>query len=381
VGAGEGELNLLVFAGYAEDGTSDADFDWVHPFERNTGCDVHVRYVDSGAEIVRALSRRGGVTFDGASVPADVSGPLIAAGKIAAVRPVLFRRYGDVLPALRGERARHYWVDGLMYGTPALYGPNLLVYDTEQVPTRPRSSAVLFDGGPAYAGRVAMIDSPMTIADAALYLARARPELGISDPYELTREQLGAATALLERQAPDVSLYWTAFVDLIDAFRSGHVIAGLGSPIALSLLTLDGGPYAAAIPREGTTGWADTWMMTAGAPHPNCMIRWMRWTGQPEVQAAMALWYGGAPSNGSACRFIRERLGDFGDAADTLPFGRCGDEAFLESLHLWRMPRVDCGDERGRSCVGYPAWRAAWTSVRELPSPTPAPETTTAGPT
>ncbi|HYG70842.1 MAG TPA: spermidine/putrescine ABC transporter substrate-binding protein, partial [Actinomycetota bacterium] len=42
VGVSEGELNLLVFAGYAEDGSSDPEYDWVHPFERETGCDVHV---------------------------------------------------------------------------------------------------------------------------------------------------------------------------------------------------------------------------------------------------------------------------------------------------------------------------------------------------
>jgi hypothetical protein len=48
-----------------------------------------------------------------------------------------------------------------------------------------------------------------------------------------------------------------------------------------------------------------------------------------------------------------------------LRFGRCGDEAFLSSLALWRMPTVDCGDARGRSCTGLPAWLLRWRSIRD----------------
>jgi putative spermidine/putrescine transport system substrate-binding protein len=105
-------------------------------------------------------------------------------------------------------------------------------------------------------------------------------------------------------------------------------------------------------------------MLAADAPHPNCMLRWMRWTLTAKVQAESALWYGGAPSNGRACGLIRRRLRDFADLVDTLRFGRCGNVEFLASLALWRMPTVECGDERGRSCTGLPAWRAAWRFVR-----------------
>jgi putative spermidine/putrescine transport system substrate-binding protein len=210
-----------------------------------------------------------------------------------------------------------------------------------------------------------MLDSPMAIADAALYLAARDPELEIEDPYALTIEQLDAATALLEDQATRVGLYWSFFTETIQAFREGDVVVGSAWPIALSLLEIQDRPVAARGPEEGMTGWADTWMAAAEAPHPNCMLRWMGWTLSAEVQAEMALWYGGAPSNGRACELIREELGDFADLADGLRFGRCGDEEFLASLALWRTPTVDCGDARGRSCTGAPAWRARWSSVRE----------------
>jgi putative spermidine/putrescine transport system substrate-binding protein len=364
IGEPEGALDLVAFAGYVEDGSSDPEFDWVVPFQRATGCAVTVRYVDSGEEIVRLLGREE-PAYDGASVPGDAAGRLIATRDVAAVEPELFPLWDQILPPLREENDSHYIVDGHVFGVPALYGPNLLMYDTERVRPAPESWDVVFDEDTPYAGRIAMLDSPMAIADAALYLATHEPELEIEDPYALTSDQLDAATALLDEQEDRVGVYWSLLADSVDAFRDGDVVVGTAWPFALSLLEIEGYPVDAADPAEGMTGWADTWMIAADAPHPNCMLLWMRWTMSAEVQADMALWYGGAPSNGRACSRIREELGQFSDVVDSLRFGRCGDEAFLASLALWRMPTVACGDERGRTCTGLPAWLLHWRSVRD----------------
>jgi putative spermidine/putrescine transport system substrate-binding protein len=364
IGESEGELSLLALAGYVEDGSSDTEFDWVTPFQRESGCAVRVRYVDSGEEVVQLLTRED-AEFDGASVPGDVAGALISAGEVAAVDPAIIPGWNRILEPLRGDNARHYVVGEHVFGVPALYGPNFLMYDTREVDPEPTSWDVVFEPDTPYAGRIAMLDSPMAIADAALYLAARDPELEIEDPYALTIEQLDAATALLEDQATRVGLYWSFFTETIQAFREGDVVVGSAWPIALSLLEIQDRPVAALGPDEGMTGWADTWMAAAEAPHPNCMLRWMGWTLSAEVQAEMALWYGGAPSNGRACELIRAELGDFADLADGLRFGRCGDEEFLASLALWRTPTVDCGDARGRACTGAPAWRSRWSSVRE----------------
>ncbi|MCZ4491804.1 MAG: extracellular solute-binding protein family 1 [Conexibacter sp.] len=37
LGAGEGKLNIIAWAGYAEDGSTDPKVDWVTPFEKKTG--------------------------------------------------------------------------------------------------------------------------------------------------------------------------------------------------------------------------------------------------------------------------------------------------------------------------------------------------------
>ena len=38
VGKGEGEVNLIAWAGYVEDGSTDPAVDWVSDFEKETGC-------------------------------------------------------------------------------------------------------------------------------------------------------------------------------------------------------------------------------------------------------------------------------------------------------------------------------------------------------
>ena len=42
VGEGEGEVNIIAWAGYIEDGSTDPAYDWVTSFEEETGCQVNV---------------------------------------------------------------------------------------------------------------------------------------------------------------------------------------------------------------------------------------------------------------------------------------------------------------------------------------------------
>src|ERR1044071_995167 len=44
LGEMEGEVNILAWPGYAEDGSTDKSVDWVTPFEEETGCETNVKY-------------------------------------------------------------------------------------------------------------------------------------------------------------------------------------------------------------------------------------------------------------------------------------------------------------------------------------------------
>ena len=82
IGAGEGQLNLVAWPGYAEDGSNDPKVDWVHPFEQETGCKVNVKVGNTSDEMVQ-LMRTG--QYDGLSASGDATLRLIYAGDVAPV--------------------------------------------------------------------------------------------------------------------------------------------------------------------------------------------------------------------------------------------------------------------------------------------------------
>ena len=374
IGEGEGALELIAWHGYTEDGTTEGyeDYDWVTPFEDDTGCQVNVTYADTSDEMVTLMRQGGGSVYDGVSASGDASNRLIAGGDVGAIDTSLFPEFENVIEPLNpdgGTNNAHYVVDGNVYGTPYMYGPNFLMYNTEVVTPAPTSWAPTWEADSPYAGKVTIYDSPIFIADAAMYLMATQPELGITDPYELDQEQFDAAKALLQQQDELVGSPWALYTDEIDGFVDGSMVIGTAWPINFSLAELDA-PVDAVEPSEGMTGWADTWMISANAPHPNCMLQWMDWTMQPEVQAEVAVFYGAAGSNVNSCDEIRAFLNDaypgegFDALVDTLRYSNCGDAEFLNSLFLWKTPQVDCGDDRGEVCIDYSEWTQAWTEIR-----------------
>jgi putative spermidine/putrescine transport system substrate-binding protein len=371
IGEGEGSLKLIAWAGYTEDGTTEGyeEYDWVTPFEDKTGCQVDVTYADSSDEMVQLMRQGGGTEFDGVSASGDATNRLIAGGDVGAVDPKLFPEMKNVIAPLNpdgGTNTSHYIVDGHVYGTPYMYGPNFLMYNTKVVKPAPTSWDITFEPDSPYAGKITAYDSPIFIADAAVYLKTHQPDLNITDPYELTQEQFDAAVDLLKQQAQMISAYWVLYTDEIDGFVDGSMVAGTAWPINLTYTKSDAST-AAVIPDEGVTGWADTWMISANAPHPNCMLKWMDWTLQPDVQAEVGIFYGAAGSNTASCQAIANGLGKGGeDLVNTLEYSFCGNADFLDEIYLWKTPQVSCGDDRGNTCVDYSQWTQAWTEIHNI---------------
>jgi putative spermidine/putrescine transport system substrate-binding protein len=365
IGATEGQLNLVAWGGYVEDGSNDPNYDWVHPFQTETGCTIKVEYANTSDEMFRLMTQGGGTLYDGVSASGDASNRLIAAGAVAAVDPKLFPAFNDVLPELRAPA--HNTVSGIHYGVPYMYGPNFLMYNPDVVKPAPTSWDITWEttlnGQPnPYAGKITAYDVAIFIADAAMYLKAHKPELGITDPYELTEAQLTAAIDLLKQQRDLIGKRWSLYTDEIDGFESGALVAGTAWPINLSLIEADKKPVAEVLPSEGATGWADTWMMSSKAKHPNCMLKWMQYTMRPEVQSQVALWYGAAASNAKACDLVRTALGKDANLVDSVRYGNCGDEQFLKSLYLWKTPQANCGNGKN-NCTDYLEWESKYTQV------------------
>jgi putative spermidine/putrescine transport system substrate-binding protein len=356
-GPGEGALNIIIWGGYAEDGTTVKEYDWVHAFEDATQCKVNRKVGNTSDEMVTLMRQGGGTVYDGVSASGDATNRLIAGGDVAEINTDLIPTYDDIMPSL--QEAGHHTVDGKHYGTPYLWGPNVLMYNTDVVKDDPDSWDVTWEADSPYSGQITAYDSPIFIADAALYLKSHEPDLGITDPYELTSEQLDASIDLLQQQSDMVGRYWAVFSDEIDGFAAGDLVVGTAWPYQVNVLKSENEPIAATIPKEGATGWADTWMMSSNAEHPNCMYRWMQWTTTPQVQAEAGEWFGATPSLETACGPLRKSIGK----AAEIDY-HCGDETFLKDIALWKTPLPDCGDDRGTTCTDYSEWTTRWQEVR-----------------
>ena len=95
VGKGEGELNIIAWAGYAENGSNDPGVNWVKPFEDQTGCKVNVKIGNTSDEMVQ-LMKTG--QYDGVSASGDATLRLIYGGDVAPVNT-------DLVPELHGPVA------------------------------------------------------------------------------------------------------------------------------------------------------------------------------------------------------------------------------------------------------------------------------------
>jgi putative spermidine/putrescine transport system substrate-binding protein len=351
VGKSEGKLNIIVWAGYAEDGSDDKTVDWVTPFEKATGCQVNAKTGNTSDEMV-TLMRTG--RYDGVSASGDATLRLIAGGDVAPVNTGLVPNYADIYAGLKNQ----YWnsAAGKMYGIPHGRGANILMWNPKVVKQAPTSWSAVFDKNSPYKGKITAYDSPIYIADAALYLQKHNPELKITNVYELDQKQFDAAVALLKTQRGNVGQYWSDYTKEQQAFAQGDSVVGTSWQVIANLLDADKVKVGTTLPSEGSTGWSDTWMIAAKAQHPNCMYKWMNWIVSPKTNAAVAEWFGQAPSNAKACDYTSDK-----SFCDTF---HASDQAYFDKVHYWTTPRTACGDSRGAVCKDYSAWVQAWTEIK-----------------
>jgi putative spermidine/putrescine transport system substrate-binding protein len=353
IGAGEGQVGVVAWAGYLERGDTDKNFDWVTEFEKKTGCKVSVKTAATSDEMV-ALMNEGG--FDLVTASGDASLRLIAGKQVQPVNTALIPSWNKIDPRL--QNAAWHTVDGVHYGVPYAWGSNVLMYNTEVFKEPPTSWDVVFtemnlpDGKPNK-GRVQGFDGPIYIADAALYLMTHKPELGIKDPYELTEDQYKATLELLRAQRKLVSKYWhDAFVQMDDFTNEGFV-ASSSWPFMVNVLQSQKKPIASVIPKEGATGWADTTMLHTNAANPNCAYMWMEHSISAKVQGDLGAWFGTVPVNLEACKG-NALLTDTG--CETNGLGN------FDKIHFWRTPTSKCATQ-GDKCVPYYRWVSDYIAI------------------
>ena len=295
--------------------------------------------------------------FDLVTASGDASLRLVAGGKVQPINTALIPSWGKVDKRL--QDAPWHTVDGVHYGVPYQWGPNVLMYNTEVFKEAPKSWNIVFEAmdlpdGKSNEGRVQAYDGPIYIADAALYLKTAKPELGITDPYELTPDQYAAALDLLRGQRKLVSRYWHDATIQTDDFKNEGVVASGSWPYQVNLLVGEGAPIASTIPAEGATGWADTTMMATDAANPTCSYLWMEHTLNSNLQSDVSVWFGSNPVVPEACTDGSGMQTAEGCTAN-------GIETF-DKISFWKTPVAKCaaGDD---ACVPYATWVSDYMGV------------------
>jgi len=353
IGKGEGQVDIVAWPGYIERGETDTAFDWVTKFEKATGCEVNVKTANTSDEMV-ALMNEGG--FDLVTASGDASLRLVAGKRVQPVNIKLVPSWNTIDKRL--QNAPWHTVNGVHYGVPYMWGPNVLMYDTRAFKSPPKSWSVVFeetmlDDGKSNKGRVQAYDGPIHVADAANYLMFHRKELGIKNPYELNEDQYAAALDLLRQQRKLVSRYWhDAFIQM-DDFKNEGVVASGSWPFQVNILQGEKYPVASTIPEEGATGWADTTMMHAEAAHPNCAYMWMEHTLSSNLQSDLSVWFGANPSVPAACTD--------GSGMQTAAGCTANGMDDFDKIKFWTTPVSKCKTQG--SCVPYYRWVSDYIGV------------------
>ncbi len=351
VGKGEGQVDLVAWAGYIED-------PWQSQFEKQSGCKVNVKEAGTSDEMV-SLMRTG--QYDGVSASGNASLRLVDGEDVSPVNVSLVPNYKTIFADLKNQP--YNTIDGVHYGIPHGRGANLLMWNSDDVTPPPDSWDVVLDPKVAakYKGKISAYDDPLYIADAAVYLKYHDKSLGIEDPYELNQEQFDAAVNLLKEQHSLVGEYWAEATKQINAFSNGDAQVGTTWQYQYFALKDAGHPVAASpvsqgfVPKEGATGWSDTWMISSTAKHPNCMYMWMDFIVSPKGNAEVAETWGEAPAQSKSCELTTDPKFCAKYHAE--------NPAFWKRVYYWITPVADCGNGSS-DCMDYNQWVQAWTQIK-----------------
>jgi putative spermidine/putrescine transport system substrate-binding protein len=354
IGDGEGTLTVLAWPGYAEDGSTDPNVDWITPFEEATGCDTTVQVFGTSDEAFTLFSQNP-EQFDVISASGDASLRLVAGGFVQPVNVDIIASYAEIFEDLKNKD--YNTVDGVHYGVPHGRGANVLMWRTDEVDPAPTKWAELFDPASPYAGTFSVYDAPIYIADAAVVLMKTNPELGIENPYALDETQLAAAVDLLKQQKPAVGEYWSDYTKQITSFSQGNTVIGTTWQVIANVLQGEGVAVDVVKPEEGATGWSDTWMINSKTKSINCAYKFLDHITSAPVNIQIAEYFGEAPGNSKSCELAQN--------PDHCDIFHAAETEYWTDVWYWTTPVAECLDGRTDvTCTTFEDWVKAWQDIR-----------------
>jgi putative spermidine/putrescine transport system substrate-binding protein len=325
---GEGKLNIVDWEGYT-------DPSFVKAFEKETGCKVNDTFAGTSDEMFTKFRSGGGGQYDLASFSGDASLRAIKSGSVAQLDTSKLTNWKDLAPQLQSPSFNT--VDGKHYGLSFMWGANVLIYNADKIKQNLDSWNALYD--PKYKGQITVPNNPIQIADPALQF------FGAKDPYSIDQATLDKVKAKLKQQRPLVRKYWVLATDFEQLFKSGDATIGAGWPLMTVDLKKAGMNVKEVIPKEGVTGWSDSWMLSTKARHPICAYKYMNYITRPDVQVKVSDVTGYSPPNEKACQLLGPK--------------RCKelhvtDQHYYDTINYWKTPT---------SPTNYRQWTDAFNEV------------------
>ncbi|HEY8866404.1 MAG TPA: ABC transporter substrate-binding protein [Solirubrobacteraceae bacterium] len=326
---GEGRLNIVNWEGYT-------DPSFVKGFEQQTGCQVHSVFAGSSDEMFTKFRSGGGGQFDLASFSGDASVRAIKSGALQPLDTSKLTNFKDLAPQLQSppfntENGKHY---GLSF----MWGADVLIYNKDKIKQAPTSWAVLYD--PKYKGKITVPDNPIQIADPALQF------FGQSNPFSISSATLDQVKAKLKQQRPLVRKYWVLATDFEQLFKSGDAVVGSGWPLMTVALRNAGVNVGEVIPKEGVTGWSDSWMLAKNAKNPICAYKYMNYVTSPKVQKQVANVTAYSPANLKTCEVVGPK-----SCKDL----HIRDTKYYDTIKYWQTPTKP---------TNYRQWTDVWGEVK-----------------
>jgi putative spermidine/putrescine transport system substrate-binding protein/spermidine/putrescine transport system substrate-binding protein len=318
-------LTMICWEGYA-------DPSFVKPFEKMFNCTVKATYAGSSNEMFAKWKAGGGNNYDLVSASGDVTRRFMRSGTVMEIDVDKVPNYPHLYPKFHTPA----WnmAGGKHYGVSFTWGPDPLIYDRKAFSSPPQSWSILYDK--LYKGKLSTADNPITIADVALYL-------GYKDCYNLNEAQLMQVKKTLLAQKPLLRLYWGQAADLENAFEHHEVVASNGWPLMTQDLKRAHFPVGETIPREGATGWADTWMISTSSPNVQLALSWINYMigAQGQLGVINVTGYAGA-STLAAPLLGKQRVHEL----------KMDDLSYFDRLHMWTEP------------LNYAEWVTIWNDVK-----------------
>jgi spermidine/putrescine-binding protein len=262
--------SLRVFA--YEDGFAPA---YIKPFKKQyPDVDLRTSSYDSGDAAV--VKMRAGFQTDIVNLCVEENAErAVALGLLQPIDTSRLEHWDRLFPAFKGLPG--VTVNGKTYMVPVDAGVTGIIYRTDKIDPAPTRFADLFDD--TYAGRVAMIDYPVTAIQVGALA------LGFSDPQHLTDEQLAQVRELYLSKKSNFRTLWSSWSDITQLFKTGEIWISVGYPGYPTDLKKEGVPVDFALAEEGQLLWTCGYGISKDCTNLDAAYALLNYYTSPEAQA------------------------------------------------------------------------------------------------